>query len=163
MRPSLRFFTACITLAIGSTIALAASDAPASSSPATATAPAGIHVTDAWVRGLPAAVPSAGYLTIVNDSDAAVTLTHVTSPDYAMVHVHESYTTPGGESGMRMVSKLRVPAHGKVTFAPGGYHLMLMRAKKELKAGDTTSVVLHFEGGATLSVSMPVKPAAYNG
>lgn len=162
MLPSLRFFAAFITLAIGAATARAAADTPSSSATAPS-APAGVHVTNAWIRGLPAAVPSAGYLTIVNDSDSDVTLIRVTSPDYAMVHLHESYTTPGGDSGMRMVSKLRVPAHGKVSFAPGGYHLMLMRPTKELKAGDTASVVLHFVGGAALSVPMPVKPAAYNG
>lgn len=147
---------------LGATIPLTAASSSASSA-AAATAPAGVHASDGWVRWLPGTIPSAGYLMVSNESDKDVVLIGVTSPDYAMVHLHQSYTTPDGNSAMRMVGALRIPAHGHVVLAPGGYHLMLMRARKALKPGDTTSVVLRFEGGATLSVPLAVKPADYNG
>ena len=126
-------------------------------------APAGIHVTNAWIRSLPAGVPLAGYLTITNDSAQAVVLRGVSSPEFAMAHLHQSYTGPDGNSHMRMVPQLRIPAHGTVRLAPGGYHLMLMGPRKDLKPGDTATLELHFEGGKTVHVPMSVKPADYTG
>ncbi len=120
-----------------------------------------IQVREPWVRWLPAGLPAAGYLTLVNPSDTDRYLTGASSPDYAAVMLHESYTAPNGESGMRHVDKVRIPAHGEVRLAPGGYHLMLMKARHAIAPGDTVKVDLIFADGRTLPVTLPVKPAGY--
>ena len=59
--------------------------ATASTAFAAAAAPAGAKVEHAWIRWLPASLPSAGYAVIVNDSDATVRLTGARSVDYGTV------------------------------------------------------------------------------
>jgi copper(I)-binding protein len=52
---------------------------------------------------------------------------------------------------MVMVKKVSVPAHGTLTFAPGGYHLMCMKPSADMKPGQDVPVTLRFEDGATLT------------
>lgn len=134
--------------------------APAAAPSAAASAP--VQVSDAWARWLPSGLPAGGYLTLSNPGATDVILTGASSPDYAMVHLHESYTNDNGASAMRMVSQVRIPAGGKVQFRPGGLHLMLMRAKRKLAPGDTVTVELHFAGGARLDVALPLKQPGHD-
>lgn len=119
-----------------------------------------LHIRDAWARWLPAGLPAAGYLTLVNDSDADAFVTAVTSDDYEHVMLHESYVGPGGTAGMRHVDRLRVPAHGVAPLAPGSYHLMLMKPRRKLAPGDVVTVTLTFENGNALEAKLPLQPAA---
>ncbi|MFI5356335.1 MAG: copper chaperone PCu(A)C [Opitutales bacterium] len=127
--------------------------------PVRAAESANLRVTDAWARWLPADLPAGGYLTLHNAGSAEVVLTGATSPDYAMVHLHESYTAENGDQGMRMVGRLPLPPGAQVQLQPGGYHLMLMHANHAVKPGDTVTVILEFADGSTLHVALPVKPA----
>ena len=124
-------------------------------------APSGLKAEGAWVRWLPNGLPAAGYLELVNDSDADLSLTGASSPDYMMVHLHESYVNNDGTSGMRMIAKVVVPAHGTVRLSPGGYHLMLMKARHAIEVGDTVAIVLKMDRAGELEVKAPVKPANY--
>ena len=134
----------------------------AASSPAMAATPTGVRVEHAWIRWLPAKLPAAGYAVIANDSDATVRLASVSSADYGMVMLHHSRLAQG-DSTMEDVDHLDIPAHGSVTLAPGGYHLMLMHATHAIKPGDTVPMTLHFAGGATLQVDFSVLPANASG
>ncbi len=125
-------------------------------------APPGVHVEDAWIRWLPAKLPSAGYAVIVNDSDATVRLTGVRSPDYGMVMLHRSMLAHS-DSRMEMVDHLDIPAHASVKLAPGDYHLMLSHATRTLKPGDQVEMTLEFAGGETLQVDFSVLPANSTG
>ncbi len=46
---------------------------------------------------------------------------------------------------------------------PGGYHVMLIGLKQELKAGDEISLTLHFKNHADLTLTVPVNDAAQMG
>jgi copper(I)-binding protein len=163
MKTEFRILLAAGGLLVGTASAAFAADQQTAHDSVPANASAGVRVADGWVRGMPGGAPSAGYLTLHNDSDRKVTITGVASPDFAMVHLHESYTGNDGNSRMRMVSRLEVPAHGEVRLAPGGYHLMLMQSKRPLKPGDTVTIQFRFDDGATLSIPLTVKPVTYNG
>lgn len=123
-----------------------------------AAAPAGIRVEHPWIRWLPANLPVAGYATIVNSSDAPERLTGASSPDYADVTLMQSHLAEE-DSRMDPVTHVDVPAHGTATLAPGGYHVMLMHAKRAIKPGDTVTLTLRFAGGAAVQVDFPVLPA----
>lgn len=124
--------------------------------------PTGVRVEHAWIRWLPANLPSAGYAVIVNDSDTPLRLTDVRSADYDMVMLHRSLLA-SSDSRMEMVSSLEIPAHAKVTLAPGGYHLMLSHAKRTLKPGDKVPMTFEFAGGAELQADFSVLPANSTG
>jgi len=65
---------------------------------------------------------------------------------------------------MRAISRLDLPAGKAVELKPGGYHVMLMGLKQQLKDGDTVPVVLVIEGKdgkrETVEVKAPVKAPA---
>jgi copper(I)-binding protein len=74
-----------------------------------------------------------------------------------MLHKSES---SGGMSQMNDVSTVDVAPHGTLSFSPGGYHLMCMDAKPELKAGGKVQVTLQFADGTVLSSEFAVRNAA---
>ena len=118
-----------------------------------------ITAQNAWVRWLPNNLPAGGYVTLKNDGKQNVDLVDVTSDDYGSVMMHQSVSS-GSTRKMTMVDKVTVPAHGSVSFAPGGYHLMLEEAKHEIAPGDTVRIKLHFSDGATLDTPFAVKSPA---
>ena len=122
-----------------------------------------VRVEGAWIRVLPGDLPAAGYLTLRNTGDTEIALTGASSASYRQIMVHLSAGV-GGMSGMVPVARLPVPAHGTVTLAPGGYHLMLMHAKHPITPGRKVMVTLIFNGGRkTLDVEFLARPANATG
>jgi copper(I)-binding protein len=106
-----------------------------------------------WMRYLLPSIPAAGYMVLQNNGAADAVLTAASSPSCGMLMLHQSQD----ESGMAMmmdVGTITIPAHGSISFAPGGYHLMCMAPN--MKPGGTVTMVLTFQGGAKLDVSAPV-------
>ena len=122
---------------------------------ATASA-ADLRLTDAWVRWIPGGAPSGGYFTVHNDSPVPIELLGASSPEYGMVELHRT-VMEGTTSRMEAIDKVAVPAHGKLQFKPGSYHLMLMHPKPGVKVGGEATVVLQFSGGRTLDARFPVR------
>lgn len=58
---------------------------------------------------------------------------------------------------MRQIRAVELPAGKTVEFKPGGYHVMLMDLKEQVKAGDTIPMTLVFEGKNGKRQSMEVK------
>jgi hypothetical protein len=73
-----------------------------------------------------------------------------------MTEVHET-KMEGGVMKMSPVSKVEVPAGGKVEFKPGGYHIMLMELQRDLKEGETITITLTFEKSGNVTVQASVK------
>lgn len=126
--------------------------------PAGAASPANLHASDAWIRWLPGQLPMAGYLQLTNTGDQAMILTNAASPAYARVMVHQSMREHGQEA-MRHVGKLIIGPGKTVTFAPGGYHLMLMERQHAIAVGDSIIIRLHFADGSNLPVTFHVRGA----
>lgn len=121
-----------------------------------------VQVEHAWIRLLPGSLPAGGYATLRNTGGKPIALTGASSAAYKHVMLHQS-TTTDGVSHMSPVSKLVLPAHGKVSLAPGGYHLMLMHADHPLKPGDTVTLKLTFADNSTLDANFLVRPANASG
>lgn len=119
----------------------------------------GLQVSDAWMRAMPAGVPSGGYFTLHNDTGRDMVLTGVESPACGSLMLHQSENT-GGMSSMHHVDEVDVPAGGGVAFAPGGYHLMCMRATSAVTPGSQIPVTLLFKDGSKLTASFSVRNAA---
>lgn len=121
-----------------------------------------VEVTHAWIRVLPGTLPAAGYATLNNKGDEAAAMVGASSPDYTQVMLHQS-TVEGGMARMHMIKSLNVPAHGSVQLAPGGYHLMLMKAKQTVTPGQTVKVTLRFADGSEQVVDFAARPANASG
>ena len=117
-------------------------------------------VKDPWVRGTVAQQKATGLFAQIT-STAGGKLVSASSPVAGIVEIHEM-AMEGNVMKMRALPNgLDLPAGKAVDLKPGGYHVMLMDLKKELKAGDTVSVTLVIEGAdkkrETLEIKAPVR------
>lgn len=91
---------------------------------------------------------SAGYLSLANNTDEIISISHVTSPEFGSVEIHESLLEDG-VAKMRRIEELTIPANSSVSLQRGGKHLMLMRP-----SGALDTVSLSFYSGDTLLLSV---------
>ena len=124
-----------------------------------------VAITRPWVRATaPGQKVAAAYMEIKSTGPA--TLISVASPVAGMAEVHET-TMENGMMKMRPVERLALPAGKTVELKPGGYHIMLMDLKRQLKEGDTVPITLVVEGKdkkrRTVHVKAPVRPLAATG
>lgn len=108
------------------------------------------------MRAIPAPVPAAAYFTLSNASATPRTLVGLSSPDCGELMMHESRNVNGVASMVRVPQRI-VPPHGRITFAPGGYHLMCMSPSKAVKPGARIPITLRFADGERLLASFPVR------
>jgi hypothetical protein len=122
-------------------------------------AQAATTVADAWVRGTVVQQQASGAFMRITSAEGGK-LVGVSSPVAATVEVHEM-KMDGGVMKMGAVPSLDLPAGQAVELKPGGYHVMLMGLKQQLKAGDSVPLTLTIEGKGgqkeTLQVKAPVK------
>lgn len=105
----------------------------------------------------PSARAGGAYMTIVNSAATADRLLRAESSVAARVELH-TVIKEGDVMRMREVPAIDVPANGKATLAPGGFHVMLMELKAPLKAGDTAAITLVFEKAGRIDVAVPILP-----
>jgi len=116
-----------------------------------------LMVDNAWIREAPpGATALAGYMTVMNKGDAPRVLVGASSPAFGMVMLHRTIME-GGMAKMVHQNEITIPAGGKVSFEPNSYHLMLMKPKQTLKAGDMVDITLKFKNGETMTVTHTVK------
>jgi periplasmic copper chaperone A len=117
-------------------------------------------VKEPWVRGTVAQQKATGMFAQIT-STAGGKLVSASSPVAGVVEIHEM-VMDGNVMKMRALANgLELPAGKAVDLKPGGYHVMLMDLKQEVKAGATVPVTLVVEGKdgkkETIEVSAPVK------
>lgn len=120
-----------------------------------ATTAAPLEAVQPWSRPAVAGSTGVGYVTLVNRGSTAQTLTGVVSPLAASVEIHSS-SMAGGVMRMAREDRAVIPAGGKLAFAPGGWHLMLLGLKQPLKPGDRIPATLRFADGRTMKVAFAV-------
>ena len=118
----------------------------------------GVSAIDAWIRWLPANIPSGAYLTLTNTGSAPRVLVGAVSPDFGEVSFHLTHTVDG-MSEMSAVGALTINPRSTLQFAPGGYHIMLMQPLRTLHPGDHVPITLRFADGSSLQVSFAVRGA----
>ncbi len=123
------------------------------------TATAQTSVKDPWIRGTVAQQKATGMFAQIT-STAGGKLVSASSPVAGVVEIHEM-AMEGNVMKMRAVPGLDLPAGKAVDLKPGGYHVMLMDLKQQLKEGETVAVTLVVEGKdgkkETIEVKAPVK------
>lgn len=109
-----------------------------------AAAHAEVTLTEPWVRSTVPQQKATGFF-VQMQSAADTRLVGASSPVAAVVEVHEM-AVKDNIMKMRQVSAVDLPAGKTVELKPGGYHVMLMDLKQQVKAGETVPLTLVFEG-----------------
>jgi copper(I)-binding protein len=117
-----------------------------------------IVISAPWSRATPGGASVAGgYLVITNKGLSAERLVSFTTDLADQPEIHEM-TNEGGVMKMRPLAKgLTIPAGGSVKLEPGGYHLMLLKLKKPLTAGQRYKAILVFEKAGPVEVEFEVR------
>lgn len=120
--------------------------------------PAKVKVMNAWARATPGLVKNGGaYFTAVNGGAHADRIIGVSSEMASRTELH-THLNDNGVMRMRQVKGgIEVPPGGKVTFKPGGYHIMFIGLKKPFKKGDSFPVTIMFEKAGKQTVTVSVK------
>jgi len=118
-------------------------------------ASANITIHDAYSR--PANDMGAVFLTIENAGSIDEQLDDARSTVAGATEVHETYTVASGDA-MRHIPSLTIPAGKSVTLKPGGYHIMLIGLKNDLRPGDRFTIGLHFHDAGWIDVPVVVRP-----
>jgi periplasmic copper chaperone A len=115
-----------------------------------------MYVSHAWVQEAPpSAEVLAGYMDLQNQSPQAQTLLGARSADFKSVMLHQT-VSKGGMAHMNHIPQIEIKPGSTLQLTPGGYHLMLMSPKKELRQGDQVEVLLEFNGGLVMPVKLKV-------
>jgi copper(I)-binding protein len=148
------FFSLTLILsACGAPPAHQSHDTPASGAPAATT----LEVRDGWAPPTPNGVDvSAGYVTIVNGTDAEDQLVSVSSPRAERVELHEM-AMDGNVMRMRKVDRLAISAHGEASLAPHGQHLMFFGVTQAFAPGEQIPVTMTFAHAGQVETTLTVR------
>ncbi|MCC6496628.1 MAG: copper chaperone PCu(A)C [Propionibacteriaceae bacterium] len=130
------------------------------SAPAAAIAEAQLSVEGAWIRTTTRAKDlskTSAFMTIVNPGDADLRLTSADCAGAGVVQLHEMVMQSGKMVMQETKDGIPVPAGSQSHLTPGGFHIMLMKLRREFEVGDRVELNLHFSDGGTLAVSAQVK------
>ena len=123
-------------------------------------ASAQVTVSEPWVRAtVPQQKATGAFMKLQSAQDAK--LISAKSAVAGVVEVHEM-AMDAGVMKMRAVDGLALPMGKAVDLKPGGYHVMLMDLKSQLKDGDAVPLTLTFETKDGKRQTMEVKATARN-
>ena len=115
-----------------------------------------IKIENAWIRVANKGMNTALYLDVYNVNSKEDELTDVSSAVANTVQIHETYKQ-GDNMGMRKVSSVAIKGNGSFHFTPGGFHVMVIKLKENLKEGDKKDFVLTFKHAGKIKVKAVVK------
>ena len=123
-----------------------------------------VSVSQPWVRAtVPQQTSSGAFMQL--QSAAPARLVGVASASAARAELHKMQMR---ENIMRMsaVDAIELPAGKRVDLSSGGYHIMLLGLKQQLKEGDTVPLTLTVVGAdgkrQEVNVNAPVRPLGYS-
>lgn len=116
-------------------------------------------VKDAWIRGTVAQQRATGLFAQIT-SPTGGRLVAASSPLAGVVEIHEM-AMADNVMKMRAVPGVDLPPGKTVELKPGGYHVMLLDLKQQLREGDSVPVTLVVEGKdgkkETIELKAPVR------
>ena len=127
--------------------------------PAPSAAASTLTIKDPWVKAGPAGEMTAAFGTLVNNTDADITITAAESPA-SPLELHEMTMKDGTMVMQPKEGGVVIKAKGNHELAPGGDHLMLMKPAKAIEPGDELSFTLKLADGKTVPFTAIVKPFA---
>ena len=117
-----------------------------------------LTITRPWSMELPPNAPTvAAYFVIHNDGQQVDRLLSAETPIAAAAQLHE-HVHASGLMKMQHVPSVEIAPGGDATFAPMGYHIMLLdlKDKSKLVEGAYFPLTLHFEKSGDVTVQVEV-------
>jgi len=114
-----------------------------------------VNVSNPWVRAtVPQQKATGAFMNITAAKGAR--LVEARSPVAGVVEIHEM-KMENNVMRMRAVPALELPAGKAVELKPGGYHVMLMELRQQVKEGESVPITLVIEGQDKKRESVEVK------
>lgn len=117
-----------------------------------------VAVKDPWVRATVPAQSATGAFMQLNAAKGS-RLVEARSPVAGVVEIHEMAMVDNVMK-MRAVSGIDLPAGKAVDLKPGGYHVMLMDLKRQIKEGEKVPLTLVVEGSDKKRSTIEIKAQA---
>ncbi|MCP4185846.1 MAG: copper chaperone PCu(A)C [Hyphomicrobiales bacterium] len=116
-----------------------------------------VEISKVWLRATPpSAMAAGGYLVITNNTDSDDTLVGVEFSQAGKSEIHEMKMKDGVMEMRPLKQGIKIPAGETVTLKPGGFHLMFMGMKRQLKDGQNYRVKLTFTHSGAMEIDFPV-------
>jgi copper(I)-binding protein len=116
-----------------------------------------IKTNSPWARQGKIDGNSAVYFILENNTKQDDRLIRVESSVTETSELHLTKMSSDNTMMMMPQESVAIPAGSKVNFEPGGYHVMLLNLKKDLKIGDSIKITLNFEKAGRIELEVPVK------
>jgi periplasmic copper chaperone A len=118
-----------------------------------------LTITAPWTRATPqGARVAGGYMTITNTGSEPDRLIGGTFQLAGRFEVHEMAVTGGVMTMRELAQGLDIPAGGKVELRPGGFHVMFMDLRGQVREGQPIKGTLVFQRAGTVEIEYRVAP-----
>lgn len=116
-----------------------------------------LTVNDAWARTASMGENGAAYFIIENGTKSDDMLLSASSDIAEATEIHMSMADSNGVMSMNMQEMVEIPTKGKVEFKTGGLHVMFINLNRDLKVGDSISLILNFKNAGSMTIEIPVR------
>jgi len=106
---------------------------------------------------LPGRSAAIAYFDIENRSGKTISITGISSPQFASSMIHET-TLIDGVSRMQAVGQVVVEQSSSVSFEPGGLHVMLMNPVDELTTDAIVTLEIHYDEAGLMIIEARARP-----
>lgn len=118
-----------------------------------------VKITNLWARALPVVSKNgAAYFTAENTGKHDARIRGVLTAIARRAEIHTHVLEDGLARMQQVTEGVVVPAHGTISFTPGGLHIMLMGLEQPLTAGMSFPITLEFEDGGSFPLTVNVLP-----
>ena len=105
---------------------------------------------------LPGNTVTSGYTKITNNTDVAISIDSITSPDFETVEIHETIIV-NGIARMIEIEQLKIPANNDVVLKRGGKHFMFFDPTKNINIGQNIKLNIKLSNNENLKFEVPAK------
>ena len=121
-------------------------------------------MTEPWIRAtVPQQKVTGAFMRLQSATPARLVGVQADVAGRAELH---AMAMDGQTMRMRRLDSVELPAGKAVNLASGGYHIMLMDLKRQVKDGETVALTLTVQDGAgkrqDVKVQVPVKPLTHS-
>jgi periplasmic copper chaperone A len=121
-----------------------------------------LQVDHPWTKPTSAtATMGQGYMVVRNKGTEVEKLMAATSELADRVEIHET-ARDGGVTRMRSVMGVEINSGGTLELKPGGYHVMFIGLKRQIKDGEKFKATLEFEKAGKVDVEFETQPSHMN-